>query len=348
MRSGFALPLGPILARCLALSLLLALRPGLLAADPALVLRYVHMNEDSSVAGQQARFFAGKAREYTKGEVSVEVYPASQFGSLDEQLAAVAAGTVAFHHTTAAGLGIYYPDFAVLDSPYIYRDVDHLLAVVKPDSPVMKRLADGLLKAVGLRVLYTFYFGARELSCDRPVLRPADLAGLKIRSIPYPIYGLAVEALGATAIPLDWAKTPTALATGALDGQENPVNTILSAGLHRSQPWLMLTDHILGAEIVVVNEAAWKKLSPPAREGITRAAAEAGAWATARTREQESLDLRALKGKGMKVIGPAEGLDIGAFRERAAAMLGAAYGEKWAEYYRLIDSLGPGRRESPR
>lgn len=306
---------------------------------PVVTLRYTHPNARGSIAGMQADFFARKAAEYSGGAVRVEVYPDSGVGSLRDQVSLVASGVSAINHSTAAAMGLLYKDFAVLDTPYLYDGVQHLLRVVAPESPVMKRLSAGLLKSSGLRVLYVFYFGTRELSCDRPVLSPADLAGLKVRSIPFPVYETAVEGLGAQAIPLDWAETPAALATRAVNGQENPVNTILSAGLYRTQGYLMLTDHILGAEIVVINDAAWRKLSPAARRGLARAAAEASAYATRLTSESEGADIEALRAEGMRVIGPAEGLDRKAFATRSKRLVRERYGAEWSEYYRLIDTL---------
>jgi tripartite ATP-independent transporter DctP family solute receptor len=309
------------------------------ARAPVVTLRYTHPNASGSIAGMQAQFFARKAAEYTDGAVRVEVYPDSGVGSLRDQVSLVASGVSAINHSTAAAMGLLYKDFAVLDTPYLYDSVHHLLRVVAPESPVMKRLSAGLLESSGLRVLYVFYFGTRELSCDRPILSPADLAGLKVRSIPFPVYETAVEGLGAQAIPLDWSETPAALVTRAVNGQENPVNTILSAGLYKTQGYLMLTGHILGAEIVVINDAAWRKLSREAQRGLMRAAAETSAYATRLTSESEGADIEALRARGMKVIGPAEGLDRQAFAARTKRLVRTRYGAEWSEYYKLIDSL---------
>jgi TRAP-type C4-dicarboxylate transport system, periplasmic component len=300
-------------------------------------LRYAHMNSADSIPGKQALYFADRVRELSGGSVVVEVYPDSRLGSLQEQAEQVSSGVIAFHHNTAAGIGYLYRDFAVLDTPYIYRDVDHLLAVTAPNSEVMAKLGAGLLRARGLRVLYTFYFGARDLSCDRPIRKPADLASLRIRSIPFPIYQAAVEGLGGIPTPIDWAQTPTALAAKVVNGQENPVNILLSSKLYENQPYLMLTHHILAADIVVANDAIWQKLSRSQREAISRAAALAAAYATKLTRESEAQDLAELKRRGMKVIGPAEGLDLGSFRERTTKLVQSRFGPEWGEYYSLIE-----------
>ena len=101
----------------------------------------------------------------------------------------------------------------------------------------------------------------------------------------------------------------------------------------------MLTGHILGAEIVVINDAAWRKLSREAQRGLMRAAAETSAYATRLTSESEGADIEALRARGMKVIGPAEGLDRQAFAARTKRLVRTRYGAEWSEYYKLIDSL---------
>ena len=119
--------------------------------------------------------------------------------------------------------------FAALDTPYLYRDVDHLMKTVDVDSPVMKKLNEGLIKSAGVRVLYAYYFGTRQLTANKGVTQPSELAGMKIRAIPFPIYMSTVEGLGAVPVPVDWSEVPTALATGVVNGQENPVNVVLSS-----------------------------------------------------------------------------------------------------------------------
>jgi len=312
---------------------------GTAAQGAPLALVYSHPNAPTSQAGLQAAFFAKKVAEYTGGSVKIDVYPSSQLGTLQEQAQQVQSGVVAFHHNTAAGIGSIYEDFGVLDTPFIYKNVDHLLRVVDPASSVMKRLNDGLVKKSGVRVLYSFYFGARQLTADRAVRKPADLAGLKIRAIPFPIYQAAVEGMGAVPTPIDWAQTPAALATKVVNGQENPVNTILSAELFKSQSHMMMTNHILGAEIVVVNDAVWQKLTNAQQEQIARAAVEASKYATKLVVDQELVEVKSLKDKGMTVITAAEGLDVEAFRTRTKKIIDERFGAKWGEYYKLISAL---------
>lgn len=328
----------PLAAICAALAFVPGSAPKAVAQPSIVTLRYAHMNTPESVPGLQAAFFAEKVGLYTGGSVKVEVYPDSQLGTLKEMADEVSSGVVAFHHNTAGTIGELFEDYSVLDTPYIYRDVAHLLRVTDPASPLMTKLGAGLLKKSGVRLLYTFYFGARELTCDRPIRKPEDLKSLKVRSIPFPIYTTAIEGLGAIATPIDWVLTPTALKAKVVNGQENPFDIILDSKLYESQPYLMLTNHILAADSVVVNEAAWLRLSSAERDGITRAAAETSAYATKLTLDKEAVDLAALKAKGMKVIGPAEGLDVDAFRANTRRLVEKRFGVKWDQYYRLIDA----------
>lgn len=302
------------------------------------VLRYSHMNTSDSIAGKQAVFFAKKVEEYSGGSVRIELHPDSALGTLSEQIGQVAAGLTAIHHNTAAALGSVAPDLAVLDTPYIYRDVAHLLKVVAPDSPVMRRL-DAELQRSGLRLLYTFYFGTRQLTCDRPVLSPADLAGVRVRAIPFPMYQAAVEGLGALPVPIDWADTPTALAARAVAGQENPVNTILTSRLYESQKYLMLTDHIRAADLVVVNDALWRKLPKGAQAHIERAARDASEYGTRLMLEEEKRDLADLRARGMRVIDEKAGLDTESFRARTKKIVQERFSPRWNEYYRTIEAM---------
>jgi tripartite ATP-independent transporter DctP family solute receptor len=333
MRKGASLA-----ALCSALALVSGSASGTAAQPTVATLRYAHMNTPESVPGMQAAFFAERVGLYTGGSVKVEVYPDSQLGTLKEMADEVSSGVVAFHHNTAGTIGELFEDYSVLDTPYIYRDVAHLLKVADPGSPIMARLSAGLLMKSGVRLLYTFYFGARELTCDRPIRKPEDLKSLKVRSIPFPIYMTAIEGLGAIPTPIDWVLTPTALKAKVVNGQDNPLDIILDSKLYETQPYLMLTNHILAADSVVVNDAAWRRLSSAQRDGISRAAAEAGAYATRLALEREAADLAALRAKGMTVIGPAEGLDVDAFRANTRRLVEERFGAKWDKYYRLIDA----------
>jgi tripartite ATP-independent transporter DctP family solute receptor len=316
----------------------MAIFSGAVQAGP-LVLRYGHNNEPASVAGAQADWFAQALNKASGGDIEVQVFPASQLGKLQELAEAVSLGTIAFSHNTAGGIGSLYEPFAALDTPYLYRDIDHLLKVTDVNSPVMQELNEGLIAASNVRVIYAHYFGRRNLTANMAIKSPADLAGVKIRAVPFPIYTTAVEGMGAVAVPVDWSEVPTALATGVVAGQENPINVILSVKLYDVQSHVMLTGHMSNAEVVVINEDVWQGLSVEQRAAVEMAANETRLRATKAIQDNEEKETQQLRELGMTVIGPDEGLDVEAFRTRVKALVDERFGKQYGELYAKIDAI---------
>lgn len=308
-------------------------------AQAATTLRYGHMHTPTSIAGMQADWFAQAVAEKTDGALRVDMFPNSQLGKLQELAEAVSTGAIAFSHNTAGAIGSLYAPFAAFDTPYLYRDVDHLMKVVAGDSPVMQELNAGLIGASGTRAIYAFYFGTRQLTANQAVTRPADLAGVKIRSIPFPIYMATVEGLGAVPVPVDWSEVPTALATGVVAGQENPLNVLVSAKLYEVQSHVMLTGHISAAQVVMMNDDVWNRLSDAHKEAVASAAEETRARATAEMLASEAGDLQTLRDQGMTVIGAAEGLDLAAFRDSVKARVASEFSTKFGDLYAKIDAV---------
>ncbi|MEA5107829.1 MAG: TRAP transporter substrate-binding protein [Sphaerochaeta associata] len=309
------------------------------AAKP-LVLRYAHMNPASSPNGLQATYFADKIAEKTGGAIKIEVYPASQLGSISEMAEAVSMGSIAMHHNTYGGLQPLLNDLGLFDTPYLYRDVDHLLKATDPEtSPALKELNQKLIDTRGVRILYSFYFGTRELTANHAVYSPKDLTGKKIRAIPSPIYLAAVEGMGAVAVPIDWAEVPVALSTGVADGQENPVSTLVTSNIYEVQKFAMMTDHIMGSEPVVINEKVWQGLSAEHKKIFTEVARETRDWASNYVLQNEAKDVQTLKDKGMTIITKADGLKVDEFRANVSKVVNDRFGAAWGKYYEMIAAV---------
>lgn len=308
-------------------------------AFAATTLRYGHNNEVASVAGAQADWFAEALGQTSGGDLAVQVFPNSQLGKLQELAEAVSLGTIAFSHNTAGALGSLYKPFAALDTPYLYRDVDHLMKVTDVESPVMQELNEGLIAAANVRVIYAHYFGRRNLTCNKAVLSPADLAGVKIRAVPFPIYTTAVEGMGAVAVPVDWSEVPTALATGVVQGQENPVNVVLNVKLYEVQSHLMLTGHMSNAEVVVMNEDVWQGLSDTQKDAVREAANQTREKATKAILDNEDTETQKLRDLGMTVIGAEDGLDLEGFRSSVKTLVDERFGAEYGELYSKIAAV---------
>jgi len=302
-------------------------------------LSYGHMNSPTSVVGMQADWLAEEIAKNTDGAVKIDVYPSSQLGKIQELAEGVSMGSIALSHNTAGALSSLYEDFGVLDTPYLYRDYDHLMNVVDINSPVMAELNQGLIENTGMRVLYAFYFGTRQLTANMAIKTPADLNGVKIRAIPSPVYLTAVEGLGAVPVPVDWSEVPTALATGIVQGQENPVNVAVDHKLYDVQSHMMLTGHISAAEIVVINEDLWQSFPDDIKDGITKAAETVRMKASQTILDKEAGDLAKLKEAGMTIIGPDDGLDVAAFRAGVEKLVHERFDDKFGKYYEQISAV---------
>jgi tripartite ATP-independent transporter DctP family solute receptor len=298
------------------------------------------MNSPGSVNGLQAEYFAKRINEETNGAIKIQVYPSSQLGTIAEMAESISSGTLAMHHTTFGGLQPLLDDLGLFDSPYIYRDVEHLLKSTDPEtSPVLKELNEKLIESRNVRILYAFYFGTRELTCNRAIYTPDDLEGVKIRAIPSPVYVNTVEGMGAVAVPVDYSELTVALSTGVADGQENPVDLIYTNNMDEVQSHLMLTNHIMGAEPVVINEKIWESLSTEQQQIFTEVAKETSLWASNKTLENEESELQGLKDRGMSVIDTTNGLDREAFKASVDKRINEKFGSKWGEYYKEIAEI---------
>ncbi|WP_373418545.1 TRAP transporter substrate-binding protein [Roseinatronobacter sp. S2] len=267
------------------------------------------------------------------------MFPSSQLGQLRELAEGVSTGVIALAHNTAGAMGALHPRFAAFDTPYLYRDVEHLMAAMASDSPVMQELNAGLIEAAGVRVLYAYYFGTRNLTANRAVTTPEDLSGVRIRAIPFPIYMAAVEGMGAVPVPVDWAEVPTALATGVVDGQENPLNVVVSHNLQDVQSHLMLTTHITAAQVIIINEDAWQALGEEQQAQVRAAAEQVHERASAALLEAEEGDLQTLRDAGMTAIGPEDGQDVETFRTSVNALAQTRFAEQFGTLYEQIDAI---------
>jgi len=308
-------------------------------AQKPVEFRYGHMNPPNSAAGMQAQWFADGLAKATNGQIKITVYPSSQLGKLQELAEAVSTGTIALSHNTAGGIGSLYEPFGALDTPYLYRDVAHLMKVMDVASPVMKKLNEGLINAAGVRVLYAYYFGTRQLTANKAVLQPSDLSGQKIRAIPFPIYMATVQGLGAVPVPVDWSEVPMALASGQVAGQENPVNVVLSSKLYEQQSHLMQTGHIMNAQLIVMNEKAWQGLTPAQRTEFAKVAADVRDRATKMVQSQEAEETEKLKSLKMVVIGTQNGLKLDAFKTSVNKVVQDKFGAKFGELYKEIAAI---------
>ena len=321
--------------------LLLILMTSIVFAADAdkIVFRFAHINSPEHASHLAAVKFANLVEEKTNGRIEVQVYPAGQLGNYQELLEGVQQGTIMFTYNTMGGFGTLYDEFGAFDTPYLFRDVNHLLKATDINGPLMGRLNQELVERHGVQILGIYFAGVRHLTMDRAIYHPDDLKGLKVRSQTYEMFTAAVEGMGAIPIPLAWSEVATALLTGAIQGQENPYSTLWAQKVYEVQSHAMETGHIYAATGYVMNTKIFQELDADLQNAVLEAGQEVTMWRTENQIAKAAEDKQNCIKAGMTIITPENGLDIEAFRERCRALVDERFGEKYGEFYKQIDEM---------
>jgi TRAP-type transport system periplasmic protein len=260
-------------------------------------LRFAFQNAQEHPQGQGAKKFADVLTAKSGGKISVRLFASGQLGGDLQTVSALQGGTIDLTVLNAGLLVGQAKEFGLFDLPFLFNSGKEADAVV--DGPFGERLA-GLVADKGLIGLGYWELGFRNLTNSRrPVAKMEDIAGLKIRVVQSPIYIELFNTLGANAVPMPFPELYTALEQKTVDGQENPVNTILSSKFGEVQKYLTFTRHTYNPQIVLIAKKTWDKLSADEKKLIQEAAAEARAYQRQLSRDSEAKAVEALKGAGM-------------------------------------------------
>jgi tripartite ATP-independent transporter DctP family solute receptor len=207
--------------------------------------------------------------------------------------------------STATLVGIT-KEMALWDTPFLINNTKEADALL--DGPVGEKIK-AKLEDKGLVGLVYWENGFRNLTNNkRPVAKLEDLEGIKLRVMQNNVFLDSFKTLGANAVPLPYSELFTALETKAVDGQENPYNTILSAKFYEVQKYLTVTNHVYAPWIVTVSKKFWDGLSKDERAVLQKAAVVSRDFERKDTREEAARALADLKAKGMQIteLSPAE------------------------------------------
>lgn len=298
--------------------------PGPSGAQQPVVIKLGNVQATADIVQTGLKKFADLVAERTKGQVQVQIFPASQLGTEQELLEGVQLGTVHMFEGSTGSVGRFLPDLEAFAAPYIWRDTDHMLKVVR--GPLGQGLADRLVKAKGMRVLdFGWLFGNRYLTTKaKAIHKPEDLKGMKIRVQPTAIYLETIKAMGANPTTMDFKEVYLGLQSGVIDGQENPPFVIFNNKLFEVQKFLMLTAHITQNQAIVINDKFYQELSPAFRRILQEAAHDAGNFQNDLILKSEQEYFDKLKEKGMTIVQP----DVKAFRD-ATKDVWKKVSEKW-------------------
>lgn len=265
------------------------------AAEPV-VIRFSHVVAPDAPKGKAAERFKELAERYTEGRVRVEVYPNSTLYKDKEELEALQLGAV---QMLAPSLAKFAPlglkEFEVFDLPYVFPSRAALRKVT--DGPIGRRLLK-TLEPKGIVGLAYWDNGFKIMSANRPLRRPEDFKGLRMRIQSSRVLEAEMRALGAEPEAMAFSDVRQALASGLVDGTENPPSNMATQRMNEVQRFATLSNHGYLGYAVIANKKFWDGLPSDLRKALERALAETTASADAMADAENRAAVEAMKASG--------------------------------------------------
>jgi tripartite ATP-independent transporter DctP family solute receptor len=326
--------LGTASAGAIAAAASRGIAPAIAQAKPT-VLKWAHVYETSEPYHTEALWAADEIKKRTDGKYEIQVFPASQLGSEPQINEALALGTVDIIYTGAAFVGGIHKPLSISNCPYIFRDYNHWKSYRA--SALFRGLADGYGQRTGHRIVALTYYGERHLTSNKEIKSPEDLKGMKLRVPQAPLYILFCRIYGANATPIAFAEVYLALQQGTVDGQENPLPTIMAKKFYEVQRYIHLTGHITESLVTALGAPMLGRLSASEKDIFAEVLQQAASKATDAIRESEQKLPAEFEKLGKTVTRP----DREAFRKIAVpAHLGPEALAFWTrEHYDQLQAL---------
>ncbi|MDD2844716.1 MAG: TRAP transporter substrate-binding protein [Rhodoferax sp.] len=263
---------------------------------PDITLRFSHVVAEETPKGLAANRFKVLVEQRSGGRIGVQVYPNAQLYGDHDEMQALQLGAVDLVAPSLSKFGrIGLPEFELFDLPFLFDDLAAVRRITL--GPLGQKLLQGLPRQ-GLVGLGFFDNGFKQMSANRALLEPKDFVGLRMRVQASRVIAAQMRALGAHPVTLAFSETRRALATGVVDGTENPVSNFWTQAMHEVQSDLSLTEHGYLGYAVVTNQRFWHHLQPDDRDLINQALQESLAFANQIADAQNEQALQALREAG--------------------------------------------------
>ncbi|MBF5078789.1 DctP family TRAP transporter solute-binding subunit [Paracoccus sp. NBH48] len=294
----------------------------LLGAGPALaqakVMNLAFTPPADSHYGDAARAFADTIAERSDGAFEIALRPAGALGGERDVIEGLQIGTVELTISSTGPIGNFVPEVYALDFPFLFDDYASAHAVL--DGEIGQELLASF-QPHGIVGLAWAENGFRHITNSvRPIREPADLSGLKLRTMENEVHIAAFRAAGAAPTPMSWTEVLTSLQQGTIDGQENPIPIVTANNMWEIQDNITLTGHVYSPAVVAMSAIHWDGLTEEQQGWFVEAAQAAAAASRKTVAANEESGIALMRENGMEVI---DGIDKAAF----AAAVQPAYDE---------------------
>lgn len=311
---------------------LLALAVGVITA-PAFAADKVTLRMSTPASETDQRSIA-LAEIFAPAVADFATYEPHYNGSLIAQgseLETISSGDLEMSIASAQELAQFFPEFSIFATGYVHQNSDHQVAVF--NDPLMDPFKQKVEEELGVKLLSVMYLGKRHVNLrqtkeELSVMTPSDLAGVNLRMPGTDAWQFLGKALGANPTPMAFTEVYTALQTGSVDGQDNPLPTVVDAKFFEVTNQIILTSHLVDLNYVAFSKKVWDKLSAEQQAKVQSAAdAAADSGRTIQLAKEDSL-VAFLKEQGLEIYEP----DLKAFREHVQGQYaGSELASSWPE-----------------
>lgn len=257
------------------------------------------------------------------------------------ELEAIAAGDLEMSITAAQEIAPYFPEWSIFAAGYVLQDAEHQVRVF--NDPLMDPFKQSVEEGLGIHLLAPMYLGRRHVNlrqarAEVDVKTPADLKGINLRMPNADSWQFLGRAIGANPIPMAFPEVYTALQSGAVDGQDNPLPTVVDSKFYEVTKQIALTSHLADWNFIAISAAVFNDMTPEQQQAVTAAAVAAADSGRAAQLAKEQELISFLQEQGLEVYEP----DVAAFREHVQAeYLNSDYSKAWpAGVLDAINALG--------
>lgn len=306
-----------------------------LTAQAQTRLRFAHAGPENSSQHAAALEFARLVKDRSQGKLEVQVFHSSQLGNDASVIGGVRGGSIDLMMAGSGNFSGLNSKYEVLDIPFLFNSPAHAYKTV--DGAVGQELMKAL-EPSGLKTLALWEVGFRSITTrNRAVRVPADVKGLKIRTMGNPVHIAAWKMLGSNPVPMPLGELYSALESGAVDAQEHPVDITYAAKFYEVQKHLTLSKHAFTAMPVVMNKGKFEALPADQQKVLLDAASETRLFQRNLNAKNEASIVAELRKAGMSVI---ETFDPAPFKAVLGDELRKAYVAKnGPELLQAVDAI---------
>ena len=247
------------------------------------------------------------------------------------ELEAISRGNLTMSIASAQELAQFFPEFSIFATGYVHQDAAHQVRVF--NDPLMDPFKQTVEDELGVKLLSVMYLGRRHVNLRQTrdevnVQTPADLAGINLRMPGTDAWQFLGAALGASPTPLAFSEVYTALSTGAVDGQDNPLPTVVDKKFYEVTKQIAMTSHLVDLNYIAFSKEVWDGLTADQQLTVQRAADAAAAYGRLKQLDKENNLADFVRSQGVEIYTP----DLAAFREHVQAQyVGSEAAASWPD-----------------